>query len=90
MMVDRSQKLKVLLILQHNIKEINKMSEKIYDVKTISVDYMCDICKVGKMKFTGSMLASNPPLWKHECDNCGAVLNLRYEYPLIRYERIFI
>lgn len=51
------------------------------EVKVYKVDYICDECKVGKMKWRGITLTSYPPQYPHTCEKCGATQNLLYNYP---------
>lgn len=64
------------------------MSERTYAVRAVGVEYTCDECQAGVMEPTGVVLASYPPQWPHQCDNCGATKNLWQKYPTIRWERV--
>lgn len=64
------------------------MSERIYEARTVIVDYICDDCNIGVMEQTGVMLPTDPPKWPHKCNHCGKTDVFWQKYPAIRYERI--
>ena len=64
------------------------MSERIYDVKIVGVDYVCDECGTGLMESTGVALMSNPPWYPHHCSHCGATKNISERYPTVRYRPV--
>lgn len=64
------------------------MGERVYEVKTVGVDCICDDCNIGTMEQTSVMLPSYPPQWPHKCNNCGVIKNLWDKYPAIRWERV--
>ncbi len=59
--------------------------EKKREVKVYKVDLFCDECG-GEMYSQGISLMSNPPMYLHECKECGAVLSPSSLYPKIVYE----
>jgi len=56
-------------------------------VHPIQVDYICDACKIGRMRKTGEIIMEEG-LARHRCDNpeCGDEHDYPVVYPLIRYE----
>jgi hypothetical protein len=65
------------------------MAEEQTEVKVYMVEYRCDKCGNGYLKPTGSMLASSPPWYPHECDFCGDISKFHKEkYPLTRYKTV--
>jgi len=63
------------------------------EVKTFEVNYKCDECDNGYMKFGGVVLTSYPAQYTHSCDNpdCDATMTFKGEkYPQTRYEDIDI
>lgn len=60
------------------------MSEITEEVKTFKVSMKCNKCGKGFMKLIGGMaLASDPPLYKHRCTECGNEEFYRKEYPYL-------
>jgi len=51
----------------------------------VSVDYLCDMCNDGYMRYTGTTLTTNPPWYQHKCDKCGHIENMADMYPRIEY-----
>jgi hypothetical protein len=52
------------------------------DVKIILIKAYCDECE-GTVKYTGEAFMTCPPLYIHECDDCGKVFKVRGEiYPI--------
>lgn len=50
--------------------------------KIFTVNKKCDKCGKGLMLRSGNMtLATYPPQYPHECNNCGKVENYNKEYP---------
>lgn len=66
------------------------MSELYQEVKTYQVTMRCDDCYYGEMKPTGEILASNPPLYIHKCNNSSCLHedSYKYKYPRIEYEKV--
>lgn len=62
------------------------MAELKTEVKVYHVDYICDKCDNGEMRYTGICLTSNPPQYRHICDKCQDVQNLSNAYPTTRTE----
>lgn len=62
------------------------MGERLKEVKTYRVDYVCDVCEEGRMKRDGGIvLMSEPPQYPHVCDKCGARQLFENSYPYITY-----
>jgi len=57
------------------------MGEKTIPAKAIIVDYICDECGEGRMRWFGRQLLCNPPLYPHICNGCNAEKNLDHVYP---------
>lgn len=58
--------------------------ETFIKVETFRVEYECDECGNGKMEFNGVSNPTWPPLYHHDCTNCGANQVFRGEkYPKI-------
>lgn len=51
----------------------------------VSVDYLCDKCNEGMMRWTGVTLTSNPPWYPHRCEKCVFTENMTETYPHIEY-----
>lgn len=64
------------------------MSERVYDVQIVGVDYVCDECHIGLMESTGVALMSNPPWYPHHCSHCGVKKNFSKQYPTVWYEPV--
>lgn len=66
------------------------MPETTVPVRTVFVDYVCDRCGKGKMRSTGVVKTSMPPLYQGRCSEpgCGHVGDFRETYPAIWYEEI--
>lgn len=67
------------------------MAENTYPVTPIGVEYICDVCQVGRMKyvklvFSGHM-ENRQTTFQHKCSNeaCGHVQEFHIQYPTIRY-----
>jgi rubrerythrin len=58
------------------------MERETYELIPIEVEYICDVCKEGVMKYIG---INNG--FEHECPICGATKQLEYKYPTVRYKR---
>lgn len=56
-----------------------------YEIRTYEVELVCS-CS-GLMRPTG-MALGRPPIYPHECKECGHVSNQSMMYPIIEYERI--
>ena len=57
-------------------------------VKSIRIDYMCDVCKKGYMSPNGELLTMDPPHYWHKCKSCGTEQALVKSYPCIEWETI--
>ena len=58
------------------------MSERVAEVKTLTVEMICDKCGNGRMIRNGNiMLCSNPPQYPHKCNSCGYEENYPFTYP---------
>ena len=66
------------------------MAQKEFTVRTIGIEYICDICNNGTMEQMGIMLPVDPPKWKHKCNNCGGEMDLYEKYPTVRWEKVNI
>ena len=65
------------------------MSEKDAEVKTVLVEYECDVCERGTMVRDGNIVITRgPPLYPHKCSNCGHKQNFETQYPTIRYRKV--
>lgn len=59
------------------------------EVKVKQVDYICPECENGSMRPTGHVLSMDPPLYQHECTNCGNIIEIKGKtYPYVEYEEI--
>lgn len=56
------------------------------EIKSYSVDYVCDQCEIGNLLPTGLCLTSMPPKFPHICNYCNAYYELSKRYPKIIYE----
>lgn len=61
------------------------MPETRKPVQPVSVDYVCDECGTGKMRFGGIVWDSYPPQYPHGCTNCKANKVFHRTYPYIAY-----
>jgi hypothetical protein len=68
-------------------KGLKPMAEIKHEVQTYEVDYICDECKEGRMRFTGVELTVHPPIYPHLCDKCKLRKDFRCIYPKIVYEK---
>lgn len=58
------------------------MGEMVAEVKTLTVEMMCDKCNNGLMKRDGYIvLSTDPPKYPHKCSNCGNMENYPIVYP---------
>lgn len=55
----------------------------------IQIDYLCDWCRTGRMRWRGVALTVNPPLYPHQCDNgnCLRIENMDTTYPYIEHRK---
>lgn len=60
--------------------------ERKFTVKPVGVKYICDSCGEGEMIYTGDIIFSDPPKFKHTCSNCDINQNYSEKYPLVRYQ----
>jgi hypothetical protein len=56
-------------------------------VTTYLTDMICDKCAVGEMEPTGLMRTSHPPLYVHQCNNCGNSEEYPVQYPFLSQEK---
>lgn len=61
------------------------MPETQTKVESYKVDYLCDECNEGYMRFNGIALTSNPLQYPHTCEKCKACKTFRIVYPSIGY-----
>lgn len=64
------------------------MAETKLPVQTVQVDYTCDECGKGQMRFGGVTLTSYPPQYPHRCSECGAKKTFNVIYPHTAVEPI--
>lgn len=62
------------------------MPERTFDAKPVLVDYECDKCKQGTMRFTAEMLSRGQ--YQHQCTHCGDTQTFTTIYPGTRWEAI--
>lgn len=55
------------------------------EIKRFIVDQICDTCKIGKMRPTGSIIESVHLYYNHKCDKCISEASYIKEYP---YEEV--
>lgn len=65
--------------------------EEIVKLQPYRVIKKCDKCSYFNMEFTGIMLPTNPPKYKHQCTlvHCVNTANYMKQYPYIKYEEIY-
>ena len=58
-----------------------------------AIEYLCDKCKNSYIEATGNVMRHVPSLGigavsmkEHKCPKCGALFNLKDEYPYITYD----
>jgi hypothetical protein len=54
--------------------------------RVVLVDMACDHCSVGRMRFSGVVLTTNPPQYPHTCTSCGTTATYGNTYPHLDYE----
>lgn len=57
-------------------------------VQAVTIDYGCDKCGSGFMRYTGLSLSSHPPQFVHRCNKCGYEETYRESYPHIEYRTV--
>lgn len=62
------------------------MSEVYEQVKIYTVRYVCNQCKKGYMIADNGCLTSCPPLYRHQCSNCGHKQIFEKSYPCKEYK----
>lgn len=55
------------------------MPERQFDAKPVLVDYLCDECAAGTMRFAGEM--PSPKQFLHRCSNCSHEVCFPSTYP---------
>ena len=59
------------------------------EVKTYKEKLICDKCGGEMESEGGAVMMSNPPLFSHQCNNCGYRENVMgYRYPNVHYEEV--
>ncbi len=61
------------------------MSESKKLVQMYEVDYMCDVCGIGRVLPTSLSFATYPPKFPHECNHCHDKYTFNFTYPLKKY-----
>lgn len=64
------------------------MAEIHKELKPVQVNYTCDACGDGELKFTGMTKMSYPPIYVHKCSKCKEVFDLRKKYPSVEYKEV--
>ena len=62
------------------------MSEKVEEVRTVLVRYICDKCAAGEMVCVSSRTNSCGTRFLHECKTCHHGADFPMAYPAVRYE----
>lgn len=57
-------------------------------VTTHQMDYLCDKCGKGVMRWTGMALLSMPAQFPHECTECSASQDFLVRYPHTEYRTV--
>jgi hypothetical protein len=75
------------MVIYNTTNQKTKKMEEVKSVKTVKVDYKCDVCKDGYMRPTGTCFPTNPPQYPHKCNNsyCDAAKTFNLTYPHIDY-----
>lgn len=55
------------------------------EVKVFEVNYKCDHCEEGLMRFTGTRYLTSPPKYSHQCTKCKANQTFSKCYPTQEY-----
>lgn len=65
------------------------MPEQSFPIQVVGVDYLCDVCRQGKMEQNGNIiLTTAPPQFPHKCSNCGYSQTFTERYPTVRHQRV--
>lgn len=56
------------------------------DCKVQLVDYTCDDCNIGTMKYNGIICFTFPEQYEHKCNHCGTIKLFQEKYPRIDYK----
>lgn len=64
------------------------MSESKKLVNTYVIDYMCDVCSIGRVLPTGLCYPTYPPKFPHECSHCNEKYTFNFTYPTKQMEEI--
>jgi len=51
------------------------------EVKTYSIDYVCEECGDGNMRPEGHVLTTYPARYPHKCTSCGHMETFKITYP---------
>lgn len=67
-----------------------KLKEYPTEVKSYRINLQCPKCTLGSLISTNNYLASHPPQYIHECDECGYTKGILggKKYPYIDYKEI--
>ncbi len=57
-------------------------------VNVVEVDYLCDDCRIGKMRHTGMSLMSTPAKYPHRCTHCNAHQNFNSIFPHTGHRKV--
>jgi hypothetical protein len=63
------------------------MPEVKHIVTSYLTDMVCEKCAVGEMEPVGLMKTSVPPLYVHQCNNCGNREDYPVQYPYLTQEK---
>lgn len=65
------------------------INEIITRVIPYKIKAMCPLCPTGEYFPTGQAYPTNPPLFEHECNECGERIRVRgKQYPQIIYKEL--
>lgn len=67
--------------------DVEKSFEREWAIRSVLVRRECDVCKVGAMRPTNTMLPTSPPKFPHRCSNadCGHTETFNQTYPFVRH-----
>ena len=59
--------------------------ERNSDCKVQLIDYVCDKCEKGIMKYNDKIYFTFPEQYEHKCNSCGVIRSFQAKYPKISY-----